>query len=579
MDKKEEPKSTSTGLIVFFILLFMFFVSVTSMAGDSAIRDEMPHITAGYSYLTKGDYRLNPEHPPLIKDLAAFPLLFLKPNFPTQHWQSQVNDQWSEGEEFLYKSGNNADLMLFLGRIPVVLLSLLLGFFVFRWAFELYGPRAGIFALILYAFDANIIAHSRFITTDLGIAATVFINLYFLWKFLIEPSKKGLLLVAVTLAVALLTKFSAPILVITYAIVALYLIFRPRPYEKGTLLFTRFYNSDFVRRFLGYLFTFLLIGLISLFIVWFVYAIQTIHMPAEIFHRSIDEGIDAVSTSNILHKMANISILRPLEHYLLGFIMVSQHATGGHTAFLLGQVANGWWYYYIVAFFVKTAIPTMIFIASSIIFWIGRRNNKDHKAKVILLVPVFIFTYFALTTKIDLGVRYLLPIYPLLYVFVSFMAAKVSFKNIKNFSFKHISFDSAFSIIFFLLIIWYIISSVKIYPSYLSYFNELAGGPKNGMYYLTDSNIDWGQDMKRLANYVDEHYINKIRVDYFGGADPTYYLGNKFIPWQADKNPEKGYYAISVTYFQQARALNQYQWLKDKKPVATIGNSILVFNY
>jgi len=562
---KEEKKFKSPGLIVFFILLFMFFVSVTSMAGDSAIRDEMPHITAGYSYLTKGDYRLNPEHPPLIKDLAAFPLLFIKPNFPTEHWQSQINDQWSEGEEFLFKSGNNADLMLFLGRLSVVLLSLLLGYFVYRWASELYGIKAGIFALVLYAFDANIIAHSRFITTDLGIAATVFINLYFLWRFLKEPSKKGLLFVAITLAIALLTKFSAPILVITYALVALYLIFRPKPLEKGSLLFTRFYNSDFVRRFLGYLFTFLLIGIIALLIVWVVYAIQTINMSPEIFHKSIDAGIDSASTRSMLHKLADIPILRPLEHYILGFLMVQQHATGGHMAFLLGKVSNGWWYYYIVAFFVKTAIPTMIFIASSIIFWIGRRNNKDHRAKVILLVPVFIFIFFALTTKINLGIRYLLPIYPLLYVFVSFIASKVSLKSIKDFSFKNINFNAAFSVVFFFLMIWYIIFSLRIYPYYLTYFNELAGGPKNGMYYITDSNIDWGQDMKRLAKYVDENNIGKIRVDYFGGADPVYYLDGRFIPWQADKIPEKGYYAISVTYFQQARAENQYQWLGNRK--------------
>ena len=100
------------------------------------------------------------------------------------------------------------------------------------------------------------------------------------------------------------------------------------------------------------------------------------------------------------------------------------------------------------------------------------------------------------------------------------------------------------------------------------------------MRYVTDSNLDWGQDMKRLAKYVKNNNIEKIRVEYFGGADyPEYYLGDKFIAWNTDKTPEQGYYAISVTLFQQAQAKGQYAFLKDKKPLTTIGHSILIFNY
>lgn len=577
MDKKLKFL-ISEKFLVTFILLFMFFVAVTSMAGDSAIRDEEPHIVAGYSYLKTGDYRLNPEHPPLIKDLAAVPLLFMNPKLPANHFSRTINDQWAEGEEFLYREGNNPDAMLFWGRMPIILLSILLGFFVYLWAKELYGRKAGLFALTLYAFDANIIAHSRFITTDLGIAATIFINLYFLWKFLKEPSKKGLALVSVTLAIALLTKFSAPILIITYAIVALYLIIRPKPFIKGSLLFTRFFNSDFFRRTLGFFLAFLGIAIIAGFIVWVIYFFQTINMPSEIFHKSIDAGLDNTGIRTILHKMADVPFLRSLEHYILGFLMVGQHATGGHTSFLLGQLSTGWWYYYIIAFLVKTAVPTMIFIAIGIILWIGRKD-KDHKAKIIILTPVFVLVAFALSTKLNLGIRYLLPIFPLLYVFISFIAEKVRLRDITDFIHKKINLNSVLSAIFFLLIIWYIISSVATYPYYLTYFNELIGGPKNGMRYLTDSNLDWGQDMKRLAEYAEKNNINKIRVDYFGSGLPEYYLKDRYVSWNESKIPEKGYYAISVTYFQQARAQERYDWLKNQKPLTTIGHSILIFKY
>lgn len=565
-------------LIVFFILSLMFFVMITSAAGDSAIRDEEPHIISGFSYVTTGDYRLNPEHPPLIKDLAGFPLLFTKTKLPADHFNRPINDQWAEGKDFLYKTpGNDADLMLLLGRIPVMFLSLILGFFVYLWAKKLYGVKAGLFALTLYAFDANIIAHSRFITTDLGIAATIFINLYFLWKFLEEPSKKGLLLVSLTLAIALLTKFSAPILVITYAIVSFYFILKPKPFDKGSLLFTRFYNSGSLRRFFGFFFTFLTAGLIALFIVWGVYAIQTMNMPKEMFIKSIEAGLDPSPQKNILLGLAQVPILRPLGHYMLGFFMVSQHATGGHTSFLLGQLSNGWWYYYIVTFFVKTSVPVMIFLATSSIFWFSKRD-KNHKAKIVLLVPIIVFIAFAMSTKINLGIRYLLPIFPLFYVAVSFIAEQVNLNDMKLLLKKKVNFNAVFSVMFVVLLVWYVGSSLRTYPYYLTYFNSLVGGPKNGMRYITDSNLDWGQDMKRLAKYVEKHKIDKIRVDYFGGADyPEYYLKDKYISWNENRTPETGYYAISVTYFQQARAQGKYDWLKDKKPLTTIGYSILIF--
>ncbi len=210
--------------------------------------------------------------------------------------------------------------------------------------------------------------------------------------------------------------------------------------------------------------------------------------------------------------------------------------------------------------------------------WLGRKD-KNHKAKIVLLTPVFVLIAFALSTRINLGIRYLLPIFPLLYVFMSFLAEKIEIKHLKELINKKINMDTVFSSIFILLIGWYMISSVMTYPYYLTYFNELVGGPKNGMRYLTDSNLDWGQDMKRLTKYVERNNIDKIRVDYFGSGLPEYYLKDRYISWTESKTPEKGYYAISVTYFQQARTQNQYEWLKDEKPITTIGHSILIFKY
>ncbi|NTU69971.1 hypothetical protein HGB13_04095, partial [bacterium] len=255
-----------------------------------------------------------------------------------------------------------------------------------------------------------------------------------------------------------------------------------------------------------------------------------------------------------------------------------QHATGGHTSFLLGQLSNGWWYYYIIAFLVKTPIPAIVFIFSSFVFW-KPKKDKDNIAKMVLLIPVFVLFGFALSTRINLGIRYLLPIFPLLYVFLSFLAERFSFKDIRNLAKNKFSFAGIFGVIFIVLISWHLVSSLRIYPSYLAYFNEAIGGPQNGMRYVTDSNLDWGQDVKRLKTYVEKHNIDKMIVDYFGKGNPKYYLGDKYIEWSANKKQEPGWYAISATYFQQANAYGDYQWLKNVKPYTTIGYSILIFKY
>ena len=212
------------GFIVSFLLLLMFGLMFFSSKGDSAIIDEIAHIPAGYSYITTGDYRLNPEHPPIIKDLAALPLLFVNVNFPYDYWQANVgavNNQWETGWKFIYRWGNDADQIILLSRIPIMLLSILAGFVVYLWAKKLYGQKAGIFALFLYALDVNIIAHSRFVTTDLGITATLLFHLYLLWLFIKNPNWKKLLYAGLSFGLVMVAKFSAAVLVPIYFLIFL----------------------------------------------------------------------------------------------------------------------------------------------------------------------------------------------------------------------------------------------------------------------------------------------------------------------------------------------------------------------
>jgi hypothetical protein len=193
-------------------LLSAFAVqNILEMRRESCTSDEVAHLPAGYSYLLKHDFRMNPEHPPLLKVLSALPLLALHPsmNFNDPGW-NDPQKQYAFGYRFLY--ANDADRLLFWGRMPIVLIAILLGFYVFRWAEQLYGAISGLFALALYAFSPNIIAHAHLVTTDLGVGAFLFIAFYYLWRHLAKREKWSLYWSALAMGAALVSKFSAVLL-------------------------------------------------------------------------------------------------------------------------------------------------------------------------------------------------------------------------------------------------------------------------------------------------------------------------------------------------------------------------------
>src|SRR3990167_2072842 len=170
-----------TNIIASCLLIFVFFITIFSMSGDNVTMDESSHLPAGYSYVSQQDMRINPEHPPLVKDLAGIPLLFIKGiNFPynIKAWTSEINSQWDYGFYFLYKMGNPVDTMIFWGRIPMILILLLLVFYIFKWTRELYGSasspeagnKAGLIALSLFSFSPTFLAHGRLVTTDVAAA-------------------------------------------------------------------------------------------------------------------------------------------------------------------------------------------------------------------------------------------------------------------------------------------------------------------------------------------------------------------------------------------------------------------------
>lgn len=252
----------------------------------------------------------------------------------------------------------------------------------------------------------------------------------------------------------------------------------------------------------------------------------------------------------------------PLRSHLSGFVMMRDQQAGTRECYLLGVTArHGWWYYFPVAIAVKTPVPMLILLLLSLALF-RRLRREDGFSEVTLLLPVAVMLYFAMRSPINIGLRHVLPIYPLLFVFVSKTARLPSRGCL------------AWTLFMAVLMLWYLQSAFSIYPHYLAYFNELAGGPSQGHKFLVDSNLDWGQDLKRLAEFQRRHpEARPLRLAYFGSAPPSAY-GVEREPL-ATGTPVTGWVAASVTLLRLQP--DGYDWLKAHRPVATLGYSINVY--
>ncbi len=514
-------------IIVVILLALLALQSFMSMKQKSATSDETPHLSAGYSYLKTGSFKLNPEHPPLVKLLSAVPLMFLNLNFPDNHSSWKKAEEWQFGEQFLYNNKLSAERIVFLGRIPVVILSIILGFIVFRWAKELYGIKSGLFALFLYVFSPNILAHSRFVTMDLGISLFTMLSLYAFYRFLSYPKTRNLIVAGILLGLALSTKFSAINILPMYVILCLILVLK----KKNKIGLPRL------------LLSLCLMVVMGIFVTFLVYGFSSMH------------------------------------YYFNGLKFISGIVgKSGMSTFLFGKHSTqGWRYYFIAAFLIKTPVPTIIFILMSAVYFIKKPQIKI--PEYFILVPIALLLAVSSISRMQLGLRYILPVYPFIFIWIS---------NVINKRFISKNIDK-YLIIF--LLFWYLGSALKTFPHYLSYFNEFIGGPKNGYKYLIDSNVDWGQDLPGLRDYLNKEGNPEIILSFFGSAAPLSYgiQYQDFYSYNASGrkekhvnslNPSKEYFVISANalqclYFPDKQL---FGWLKDTVPAKVIGHSIFIYD-
>jgi hypothetical protein len=604
------------NLIALFFLAAMGALMFFSSIYDSATMDELAHIPSGFSYLTQKDYRLNPEHPPLIKDLAAIPLLFLNLNFPTniKAWTDDINGQWDMGRIFLYESGNNPDRILFWSRLPMMILALIFGWLLFVWIKNMYGGKVGAIALFFYSFSPTIIAHSRYVTTDLAASFGFFIGIAAFIRFLEKQTANRLISAGLAIGIALLLKFSVIILIplcVLYGVLWLTLA------DFEELSWQRFLTKRL--KIFGRIIAIFLIAAIC---VYLIYLFHVWNYPPERQARDSDFILGSFGfrpAADLVVWMAKKPALRPIAQYLLGLLMVVQRSSGGNTTYFLGEIStSGWRSYFPTAYLLKEPLAFLIFAGLALILALKAVKNSREKSLAAALEwmrgnfalsasLIFIAVYWLLSIKspLNIGIRHVMPTYPFIYLLVSreivrwlhfssYPEPRNLYEWLAEFYGRYVKNLPKYILITFLFL-WLILSTIASFPNYLSYYNELGGGTKNGFKYIVDSNYDWGQDLKRLQNFVQKNKIEKIAVDYFGGGSPSYYLGAKFEPWWSAKgkpDPAKGdpkWFALSATLRQGAfgqpvkgllrRPEDSYLWLNDYEPITRAGYSIFIYRF
>lgn len=584
----EAIKKVQATVLVTLLLGAMFFMALASMKNDSLTFDEVAHIPAGYSYLTQKEYRLNPEHPPLIKDIAALPLLLQKINFPSylKSWREDANGQWDFGNKFLYHSGNNPDKIIFWARFPMILIMLFLGWFVYKWTKEILGRKTAFLALFLYSFSPTIIAHGRFVTFDVAAAAGFFIATYYFIRCLKDPSRKNIIIAGLVFGMSQLVKFSLFLLI---------------PFFIALTIAWVYPNRKKFRLCLRYLKILILIFVIGYLLIYPVYLYHVWNYPLE---KQISDvkSISSTFGSKIMAKtivwMSDKKFLKPYTEYGLGLFMTLNRTAGGNNAYFLGQVSSkAWWYYFPVVYLIKEPFALFILIIIAVFFAVRKLRFSLFNHFPIFAMFLFIVIYWisSVTGNLNIGIRHLLPVFPFTYVLISrqviewLKVEKESDSPLKLIRSYFKSLGKKFILV--LLLLWYFISVFKVFPSFLAYFNESVGGPENGYKYVTDSNLDWGQDLKRLAKFVNENdKIDKIYIDYFGGDEPSRLLGEKYGGQWLNSDPEEkakgNWLAISANSLQGGRAApakgfsqptDYYRWLNKYEPEKIIGYSILVY--
>jgi hypothetical protein len=522
MNSLQSLLQTSKGFwsIIGSLLLIQFCLGLYSSQKLTVTHDEYWHLPVGLLSWETGQFDYDRLNPPLIRTWSTLPLLLTSAQTGNPVHSSDPADY---GDAFLKANPESHHHYYVLGRCSILLLSAFSGILLAVWARELFGVSAAYLAVFLWVTSPNILANAALGTQDLAITGFFLATVYCGWKFASKVSWKWALITGIVLGLAQITKYTAvlliPILIIQWFILRYKNSDIKLDLPKKTIL-TRW----------GALL------LMSCLLLNAGYLFQETFQPISSYQFQSSE----LKTLNQLPVLLQKIPLPIPRDYLLGFDLQRFIMQQDHPTYLDNQwELHGFRSYYLYALLYKLPHAIQFLFLLAVFHWF----KSGHQSSLLsvrmlgmLVTPVILLTLIASFSNNQLGLRYILPVFPFLFLLIVPLVEDLDFFHHKLFSYLVIVAILALPF------------SLRFAPNHLAYFNELAGGPVNGDLHLIDSNLDWGQDLYHLKEYLRNNQIEDLKLAYFGTIPPSK-LGIKYkLP--TDFRPVPGRYAISASILQ-----------------------------
>ncbi len=543
-------------------LLLIFTLELVHVARVySANWDEAHHLYDGYRIWTRHDYRLNAEVPPLVKLAAALPLLALHPGSPPE----SVTNAFVAGREFVFSNGG--DRLLFPARMACMLFTLLLASLVYAVTRSLFGALAALIALFLFVFDPNVLANGTLVSTDIGSACFLFAAVYAFYRYGQAPSATRLAITGLVAGLALVAKFTGIFIVPMLLLLSVADAVLARSWR---VLGRRLAACG------GIL-------LCAWAVLWAFYGFRYAAAPHGLeLSPMLAPYLQSMPSKTNAAELALVARFHLLPQAYIWGLANTKITEAEYTSYFFGHVyRHGPWQYFPAAFLIKSTLPLLLLLL--LLPFLSFRSPQRHtRAFCYLLIPVAVYFAAVSTSHFDIGARHLLPIYPFLYVLAGAAAANMFYRS------------RPWAVLATALLLWQPVTSLRVAPAYMAYGNEAWGGPLQVHRYLSDANVDWGQQLKAVRLYLDRNHITNCWFAYFpdGAVEPEDYGVHchrlptaNILSWirlPMDVPPViNGTVLISDSDLEGIEfgdgALNPYNSFKPLKPIAVIQDGIDVY--
>lgn len=549
------------------IIALHAYVLWQSIQHKSASVDELSHLATGLYSLTTGDFRMNRTAPPLQNIVCAIPVMFthdVNLNFENESWRNGI---WNgSGDRLLEANPKTFHQILMTGRLGSIFLSCILCFVVFLWSKEVWGAIPALGVLLVTAFEPNLMAHGRLTTTDTAPALCFVLTGYTLWCFYQKPSGLFLFCTGCCFGLAWYGKHSGIVLlpaIFIYLIVKSY----KYPQTQKTDITTKQINipkregdvsaepetqtrsfKQFIKKAMFPIGCMMAIVMIGLLVLWTGYGFEIgdsineqrnpnqsyiwsgIEVPLRTLIYLV--GYDGAAIINSTDPSQPLWVFMrqylPMFSHWEGYFANRAHLASGHLGYFMGDLSSyGWKSYYPVLFIIKTPTGLLALLVLGGLLLVTRMVKLNTRAWITLIPIPLIYSFIIIFfNTANIGYRHALPVVPFLLI----LFAGVSFrfavncvegltsnqieKEEKNKQSKLVCFSVVGMVCFCLIL--QMAGVFSQYPHYLSYFNSIIGGPKYGHYYAVDSNLDWGQDIFYIKDYIENNNIADPRLLYFG---------------------------------------------------------------